>query len=104
MTGLAARGVGPVAPNRAICIDSSPSPMRCASRGSCPSSPAHSLPLHDGTPYRGEGRGDPNPEGERHVSDHVMIDRLQFTLTVTFHYIFPILTMGIALFIAWLKT
>jgi cytochrome d ubiquinol oxidase subunit I len=33
-----------------------------------------------------------------------MIDRLQFTLTVTFHYIFPILTMGIALFIAWLKT
>src|SRR3982751_1565893 len=38
------------------------------------------------------------------MSDHVMIDRLQFTLTVTFHYIFPILTMGIALFVAWLKT
>ncbi|MEA2248589.1 MAG: cytochrome bd ubiquinol oxidase subunit [Solirubrobacteraceae bacterium] len=32
------------------------------------------------------------------------VDRLQFTLTVTFHYLFPILTMGSALFIAWLKT
>jgi cytochrome bd ubiquinol oxidase subunit I len=38
------------------------------------------------------------------VSSHVTVDRLQFTLTVTFHYLFPILTMGIALFIAWLKT
>src|SRR3954449_4769183 len=38
------------------------------------------------------------------MSDHVLVDRLQFTLTVTFHYIFPILTMGLALFIAWLKT
>jgi cytochrome bd ubiquinol oxidase subunit I len=38
------------------------------------------------------------------VSDPVLIDRLQFTLTVTFHYLFPILTMGLALFIAWLKT
>jgi cytochrome bd ubiquinol oxidase subunit I len=34
----------------------------------------------------------------------VTVDRLQFTLTVTFHYLFPILTMGLALFIAWLKT
>ena len=32
------------------------------------------------------------------------VDRLQFTLTVTFHYLFPIMTMGLALFIAWLKT
>ncbi|MCW2997290.1 MAG: cytochrome bd ubiquinol oxidase, subunit [Solirubrobacterales bacterium] len=32
------------------------------------------------------------------------VDRLQFTLTVTFHYLFPILTMGLALCIAWLKT
>ena len=32
------------------------------------------------------------------------VDRLQFTLTVTFHYLFPILTMGVALFVAWLKT
>jgi cytochrome bd ubiquinol oxidase subunit I len=38
------------------------------------------------------------------VSDHVTVDRLQFTLTVTFHYLFPILTMGVALFVAWLKT
>src|SRR4051812_26638966 len=38
------------------------------------------------------------------MSDHVLVDRLQFTLTVTFHYLFPILTMGIALYIAYLKT
>jgi cytochrome d ubiquinol oxidase subunit I len=38
------------------------------------------------------------------VSDNVTVDRLQFTLTVTFHYLFPILTMGVALFVAWLKT
>jgi cytochrome d ubiquinol oxidase subunit I len=38
------------------------------------------------------------------MSSHVLIDRLQFTLTVTFHYLFPILTMGLALYIAWLKT
>src|SRR3954466_10428730 len=38
------------------------------------------------------------------MSDPVLVDRLQFTLTVTFHYLFPILTMGLALFIAWLKT
>jgi cytochrome d ubiquinol oxidase subunit I len=38
------------------------------------------------------------------MSDPVLIDRLQFTLTITFHYLFPILTMGLALFIAWLKT
>src|SRR3954469_13969980 len=38
------------------------------------------------------------------MSDHVLVDRLQFTLTVTFHYLFPILTMGLALYIAILKT
>ena len=38
------------------------------------------------------------------MDDHVLIDRLQFTLTVTFHYLFPILTMGLALFIAYMKT
>src|SRR5438128_3952645 len=38
------------------------------------------------------------------MSSHVLVDRLQFTLTVTFHYLLPILTMGLALFIAWLKT
>jgi cytochrome d ubiquinol oxidase subunit I len=38
------------------------------------------------------------------VSDPVLVDRLQFSLTVTFHYLFPILTMGVGLFLAWLKT
>ncbi len=38
------------------------------------------------------------------MSDHVTVDRLQFTLTVTFHYLFPIITMGLALFVAWMKT
>jgi cytochrome d ubiquinol oxidase subunit I len=38
------------------------------------------------------------------MSSNVLVDRLQFTLTVTFHYLFPILTMGLALFIAWLET
>ena len=38
------------------------------------------------------------------MSSNVTVDRLQFTLTVTFHYLFPILTMGLALMIAWLKS
>src|SRR6266516_6489858 len=38
------------------------------------------------------------------MSSHVTVDRLQFALTATFHYLFPILTMGLALFIAYLKT
>jgi cytochrome bd ubiquinol oxidase subunit I len=38
------------------------------------------------------------------VSSNVTVDRLQFTLTVTFHYLFPILTMGLALMMAWLKS
>jgi cytochrome d ubiquinol oxidase subunit I len=38
------------------------------------------------------------------VSSHVTVDRLQFTLTVTFHYLFPIITMGLGLFVAWLAT
>jgi cytochrome d ubiquinol oxidase subunit I len=38
------------------------------------------------------------------VTDHVLIDRLQFAFLITFHYLFPILTMGLALFVAWLKT
>jgi cytochrome d ubiquinol oxidase subunit I len=32
------------------------------------------------------------------------VDRLQFSLLITFHYLFPILTMGVALFVAWFKT
>jgi cytochrome d ubiquinol oxidase subunit I len=38
------------------------------------------------------------------VDDHVLIDRLQFTLTIIFHYLFPILTMGLSLFIAYMKS
>jgi cytochrome d ubiquinol oxidase subunit I len=38
------------------------------------------------------------------VTSNVLIDRLQFAFTLIFHYLFPILTMGLALFIAWLKT
>jgi cytochrome d ubiquinol oxidase subunit I len=38
------------------------------------------------------------------VSSEVTVDRLQLTLTVTYHYLFPILTMGLALFIAYFKT
>jgi cytochrome d ubiquinol oxidase subunit I len=38
------------------------------------------------------------------MSSHVTVDRLQFSLTATFHYLFPILTMGLALFVAYLKT
>jgi cytochrome d ubiquinol oxidase subunit I len=38
------------------------------------------------------------------MSSEVTVDRLQFTLTVTFHYLFPILTMGLGLFVAWLKS
>jgi cytochrome d ubiquinol oxidase subunit I len=38
------------------------------------------------------------------LASHVTVDRWQFTLTVMFHYLFPILTMGLALFIAWLET
>ena len=34
----------------------------------------------------------------------VGVDRLQFAFTVTFHYIFPQLTMGLALLIVYLKT
>lgn len=38
------------------------------------------------------------------MSSHVTVDRLQSALTVTFHYLFLVLTMGPALFIAWFKT
>jgi hypothetical protein len=32
------------------------------------------------------------------LASHVTVDRWQFTLTVMFHDLFPILTMGLALF------
>ena len=38
------------------------------------------------------------------MSNEVTVDRLQFTFLITYHYLFPILTMGLALFIAYFKT
>src|SRR4051812_10090861 len=38
------------------------------------------------------------------MSNYVLVDRLQFAFTLTFHYLFPILTMGLAVFIAWMKS
>src|SRR5919204_1650587 len=38
------------------------------------------------------------------MSSYVLIDRLHFAFTLTYHYLFPVLTMGLAIFIAWLKT
>lgn len=38
------------------------------------------------------------------MSDALLIDRLHFAYTVTFHYLFPQLTMGLALLIVILKT
>ncbi|HVA57118.1 MAG: cytochrome ubiquinol oxidase subunit I [Gemmatimonadaceae bacterium] len=38
------------------------------------------------------------------MSDPVMVDRLLFAFTVTYHYLFPQLTMGLALLIFVLKT
>ena len=38
------------------------------------------------------------------MSDPVTVDRLHFAFTVTFHYLFPQLTMGLALLLFFLKT
>jgi cytochrome d ubiquinol oxidase subunit I len=38
------------------------------------------------------------------MSDPLLIHRLQFAFTITFHYLFPQLTMGLALLVAVLKT
>ena len=38
------------------------------------------------------------------MDDAVFIHRLHFAFTITFHYIFPQLTMGLALLIVVLKT
>lgn len=35
------------------------------------------------------------------MGDALIVDRIQFSFTIMFHYLFPILTMGIAPFIAW---
>ncbi len=38
------------------------------------------------------------------MSSHVTIDRIQFALLITFHYLFPLMTMGLGGFIAYMKT
>ena len=38
------------------------------------------------------------------MTDAVIADRLQFAFTIMYHYLFPILTMGLAPFIVLLKT
>lgn len=37
-------------------------------------------------------------------SDAVTADRIQFGFTIMFDYLFPIITMGLGFFIAWLST
>ncbi|MCB0649731.1 MAG: cytochrome ubiquinol oxidase subunit I [Saprospiraceae bacterium] len=37
------------------------------------------------------------------MEDAILYDRLQFAFTITFHYLFPQLTMGLALIIVWFK-
>jgi cytochrome bd ubiquinol oxidase subunit I len=38
------------------------------------------------------------------MNSALAVDRLQFAFTITFHYLFPQLTMGLALLILILKT
>ena len=38
------------------------------------------------------------------MDEALLYDRLQFALTITFHYLFPQLTMGLAMLIVYLKT
>ncbi len=38
------------------------------------------------------------------MEDALMVSRLQFAFTVTFHYLFPMFTMGLALLIFVLKS
>ena len=38
------------------------------------------------------------------MDDAVLIHRLQFAFTVTYHYLFPQLTMGLALLLVVMKT
>ena len=38
------------------------------------------------------------------MENALLLDRLHFAFTITFHYIFPQLTMGLALLLVYLKT
>ena len=37
------------------------------------------------------------------MEDMIFYDRLQFAFTISFHYLFPQLTMGLSLMIVWFK-
>src|SRR5439155_25226285 len=45
----------------------------------------------------------PERIGRRHMTDDLLWHRIQFAFTVTYHYLFPQLTMGLALVIVILK-
>jgi len=47
-----------------------------------------------------------SPEGCSWINmdSALLVHRLHFAFTVTFHYLFPQLTMGLAPLIVWLKT
>jgi cytochrome d ubiquinol oxidase subunit I len=49
-------------------------------------------------------RPPPPPPANPDELDMVIADRLQFAFTIMFHYLFPIVTMGLGFFIAWFST
>jgi len=52
-------------------------------------------------PFQRRSGGGSASTGEAQPVDVVLADRLQFSFTMMFHYLFPIGTMGIAPFIVW---
>src|SRR5947208_5268699 len=44
------------------------------------------------------------PRGGQAMTDALLWHRIQFTFTITYHYLFPQLTMGLALLIVVMKT
>src|SRR5689334_14276314 len=53
---------------------------------------------------RARRRGAAGAAGWRRTVDPLTLSRIQFAFTITYHYLFPPLTMGLALLIAILKT
>src|SRR5271168_5625956 len=54
--------------------------------------------------HQDDFRGRPSAGMESGMEEALTVHRLQFAFTITFHYIFPQLTMGLALLILILKT
>src|SRR5262245_36702751 len=65
----------------------------------CPSGPCSAEVLIAGPP-----KANSFLRGRRPVDDALTVHRLQFAFTITFHYLFPQLTMGLALLLVILKT